>query len=249
MVIGLVVVVAGVATGLAVSGSSAPGPLPASAGLTENRPLPGPVLHAPLVDEHGRPTSLGAFAGHVVVLVPFLTSCQEVCPLTTAALLQAERSLARAGLTGRVSVVEVTLDPARDIPSRLAAYGALTGARWPLLTGTPATITAFWHELGIYAERVPEGSPPGIDWQTGKPYAYDVDHADGFFLLGRDLHERFLTLSAPDVRGAVLSRPLAAMLDAQGRQNEMHPAGGAWTVDELLQGIGWLTGRTVAKAA
>ena len=245
---GLVVAVAGVAAGLALSGSGAPGPLPASAGLTEDRPLPASVLHAPLVDEQGRPITLSAFAGHVVVLVPFLTSCQEVCPLTTAALLQTERSVARAGLAATVSVVEVSLDPGRDVPSRLAAYARLTGARWPLLTGTPAAITAFWHELGISAERVPEGSPPGIDWQTGKPYAYDVDHADGFFLLGRDLRERFLTLSAPDISGAVLPGPLAAMLDAQGRQNEVHPAGGAWTVDQLVQGIGWLTGRTVAKA-
>lgn len=243
------VAAAGVTAGLVLTGVGAPGPLPASAGITVDRPLPASVLQAPLVDEQGDPTTLAAYAGHVVVLVPFLTSCQEVCPLTTAALLEARRSADAAGLGRTVSIVEVSLDPARDVPSRLGAYASLTGARWPLLTGAPATVTAFWRALGIYAQKVPEGSPPGIDWQTGKPYTYDVDHTDGFFLLDRDLHERFLTLSAPDLRGAALPAPLAAMLDAQGRRNDMHPAGDAWTVDQLLQGIGWLAGRPVPKAA
>jgi protein SCO1/2 len=204
------------------------------------------VLGAPLEDQSGRATTLAAYAGRIVVLVPFLSSCQEVCPLTTAALLQAERSVEAAGIGRQVAVVEVSIDPERDVPSRLEDYARRTGARWTMLTGSPATLSAFWHALGIYAERVPEGDPPGIDWETGRPYTYDVDHTDGFFLLDRRLHERFLTLSQPDLRGATVPPALSAMLDAQGRRNLAHPGASAWTVSQLLQGVGWLAGRAVS---
>lgn len=243
---------AGAVAAAFVGGSLArhgPAPLPASAGITEDHLLPPSVLHAPLVDEQGRPTTLESLRGRIVVLVPFLTSCQEVCPLTTAALLEAERSLTRAHMSGRVAIVEVSLDPGRDVPSRLAAYAGLTGATWPLLTGTPAVLHEFWHALGVYVQQVPEAAPPGFDWQTGMPYTYDVDHTDGFFLLGTDLHERFLTVSAPDVRGATIPAALRAMLDAEGLDNLHHPKSSSWTVAQLLQGIGWLTGRAVPEAA
>lgn len=244
-----VVVVGGALVSWRVLGGGAPGPLPASAGITEDHSVPVSVRTAPLVDEQGRPTTLATFAGRIVVLVPFLTSCQEVCPLTTAALLRVQQSLAEAGVGRQVAIVEVTLDPERDTPSRLAAYGRLTGAHWSLVTGSPSTIDAFWHSLGVYAQRVPEGTPAGIDWQTGRPYTYDIDHSDGFFLLDPHQRERFLTLSAPDVRSTPLPPALRSMLDDQGRQNLLHPEATSWTVGQMLQGIGWLAGRSIPQAA
>ncbi len=239
-------VVAGAAlVGWQLSSGSAPGPLPASAGITEDRLLPASVLDAPLVDQHGRPTTVAAFTGRIVVLVPFLTSCQEVCPLTTSALLRVQRSLGTAGLAMRVAVVEVTVDPARDAPGRMAAYARLTGTSWTLLTGSTSTLDAFWHALGVFAQPVPEAAPPGLDWQTGRSYTYDVNHSDGFILIGPDRRERFVTSSAPDVRLIPVPRVLATMLNDQGRQNLRHPDGGSWTVTQMLQGIGWLAGRTL----
>ncbi|MHB8682049.1 MAG: SCO family protein [Acidimicrobiales bacterium] len=232
---------------LAVGGP--PGPPPASVGNAANMALPAAVLDAPLVDQQGRAAPLSSFAGHVVVLVPFLTACQEVCPLTTAALLEVRRSVASAGLAGRVDIVEVTVDPGRDVPSRLADYGRLTGATWPMLTSSPAVLQQFWKALGVYATPVPEGSPPGIDWQTGKPSTYDVDHSDGFFVLGPDLHERFATASAPDLQGHSISGPLTKMLDSQGIDNLRHPAAGSWTVAQALQAIGWVAGRSVSTGS
>ncbi|MHB8330088.1 MAG: SCO family protein, partial [Acidimicrobiales bacterium] len=192
--------VAGALGGLRLSDGGPP-PLPASVGITEDRALPPSVLGAPLVDEHGTPTSLAGFRGRIVVLTPFLTSCQETCPLTTGALLAMQRDVAAAGLARRVVFVEASVDPVRDVPSRLAAYARATGANWPLLTGTPVAMATLWHAFGVYYQQVPEGSPPGTDWQTGAPYAYDVDHSDGFVLLGPDLHERFVTAAAADLRG------------------------------------------------
>lgn len=247
MVIVVVLVVA-VVVGLLVTGSgSAPGPLPSRLGITENLAVPASVLDIPLVNQHGQTTSLGAFRGKIAVLTSFLTSCQETCPLTTGAFLDMQRDLAAAGLAGKVTFIEASVDPGRDVPSRLAAYARITGSTWPLLTGTPSNLAALWHYFGIYYEKVAEGKPPGIDWQTGKPYTYDVNHSDGFIVFDQKLHERFVTGAAPNLAGHKLPGSLQDMLDAQGFKNLFHPGRDSWTIPEGLQAIGWLAGRTIPQ--
>ena len=223
---------------------SAPGAAEFPRHLRE-RGRPAVVLRIPLVDEHGRATSLGAFRGKIVVLTSFLTSCQETCPLTTGAFLDMEHDLAAAGMAGQVVFIEASVDPGRDTPERLAAYARVTGARWPLLTGAAPNLASLWHYFGIYYQKVAEGSPPGIDWQTGKPYSYDVNHSDGFIVFDASLHERFVTGAAPDLGGRRLGKSLRHMLDAEGVANLDHPGHGSWTVPEGLQAIGWVAGRTI----
>jgi protein SCO1/2 len=241
----VVVVAAAVAGAVAAGGSTAPGPPPSSLGISENRPVPSSVLSIPLVNEHGQATSLGAFRGKVVVLTSFLTSCQETCPLTTGAFLDMQRDLDAAGLAGKVTFIEASVDPGRDSAERLSAYARLTGARWPLLTGTAANLAALWHYFGIYYQKVPEGNPPGIDWQTGKPYTYDVNHSDGFLVFNQNMDERFVTGAAPNLAGHKLQGSLQVLLDAQGFKNLFHPGRDSWTIAEGLQAIGWVVGRNI----
>ena len=215
----------------------------ASIGNVENRPVPPAIADLPLVDQSGRPTTLGQFGGRAVFLVPFLTSCQEECPITTGALLDMARAIARAGLAHHVAIVEVTVDPGRDSSPRLAAYARLTGSDWPLLTGTSATIARLWRYFGVYYERVAEGSPPGIDWETHQPYTYDVDHTDGFVLLDARLHERFVAGGMAKVAG--VPEPLRHLLDKEGEENLRHPGGGSWSVPDGLEAVGWVLGRAV----
>jgi protein SCO1/2 len=245
LLIGVVVVVIAALGFVATSGTHAPGPPPTSLGISENRPVSASVLHIPLVNEHGATTTLAAFRGKIVVLTSFLTSCQETCPLTTGAFLDMRRDLVAAGLAQNVVFIEASVDPGRDSPARLAAYARVTGAAWPLLTGTPSNLARLWHYFGIYYQKVAEGSPPGIDWQTGTPYTYDVNHSDGFLVFDTHLHERFVTGAAPDLGTAKLPGRLAAMLDAQGLKNLDHPGRGSWTIPEGLEAIGWVAGRTV----
>lgn len=207
--------------------------------------MPASVLRIPLVDQQGRTTSLGAYRGKIVVLTSFLTSCQETCPLTTGAFLDMRRDVAAAGMAQKVVFIEASVDPGRDVPTRLAAYARTTGATWPLLTGTPGNLKALWRYFGIYYQKVAEGSPPGIDWQTGRPYTYDVNHSDGFIVFDRTMHERFVTGAAPNLGGKGLQKSLAVMLDAQGFQNLRDPGRGSWTIADGLQAIGWVAGRTV----
>ena len=149
----------------------------------------------------------------------------------------------RDGLANEVVLAEATVDPQRDTPVRMAAYGNLTGSTWPLLTGSPETLRRLWRSFGIYYERVPEGSPPGIDWETHQPYTYDVDHSDGFILLDRRQRERFIAGGMVWV-GNIPTR-LRRLLDGQGRSNLHHPGGGAWTVSDGLRAIAWVLGKPV----
>jgi protein SCO1/2 len=174
-------------------------------------------------------------------LAPFLTSCQEECPITTAALLIVHRTISSERLSKKVAVVEVTVDPGRDTPQRMAAYARLTGSTWPMLTGSPTVLGALWHYFGIYYQKVPEGSPPGIDWETGRPYTYDVDHSDGFVLLNSDLHERFIAGGMTSI--GKIPENLQKLLDSEGKANLRNPGGGTWTVKDAVNAIHWALGR------
>ncbi|MGH9046503.1 MAG: SCO family protein [Acidimicrobiales bacterium] len=223
--------------------SASPTPPPASIGDAMNRTLPTSISELPLVDQAGRHVTLADFRGKVVFFAPFLTSCQEECPITTGALLSIKRTLAVDGLSTRVMIAEITVDPGRDTPSRLSAYARETGADLTYLTASSADVARLWHYFGIYYQKVPEGSPPGIDWQTHQPYTYDIDHSDGFVVLDAHLHERFI--AAGMVRVASIPRSLRSLLDRQGVSNLSHPGGGSWSVPEGLDAIGWVLGQPV----
>ena len=113
--------------------------------------------------------SLAALHGKVVVLAPFLSLCQDECPLITGAFISLQRDLRARRLAHRVVFVEATVDPGRDTVARLAAYQREFGANWDLWTGTPANVAAFWKPFGVEYQIVAEDSPPKIDWFTGTP--------------------------------------------------------------------------------
>jgi cytochrome oxidase Cu insertion factor (SCO1/SenC/PrrC family) len=205
--------------------------------------VPADVASLTLEDQQGRPVTLSQFAGRDVVLVPFLTSCQEECPITTAALLVMQRTLAKDGLAKKVVILEATVDPGRDTPARMAAYANLTGSDWPLLTGSPSAVATLWRHFGVYYQTVAESSPPGIDWQTHRPYTYDVDHSDGFILLDAQLHERFIAGGLTKI--GQIPQNLQKLLDSQGRTNLRKPGAGTWTVTDALNAIGWMLGRAI----
>jgi protein SCO1 len=224
----------------AASGADVGPPSP-SIGNAMNKPVPSAVASLPLENQAGQPVTLNQFRGRAVLLVPFLTSCQEECPITTAALLSVQRAIRSDGLSKKVAIVELTVDPGRDIPQRMTAYANLTGSNWPLLTGAPDTLAALWRYFGIYYQNVAEGSPPGIDWETGLPYTYDVNHSDGFVLLDTHLHERFI--AGGMTRIAKIPANLGKLLDSEGKENLSHPGGGTWTVNDAVNAIEWALGR------
>jgi protein SCO1/2 len=234
---------------LAACGSAAPAAPaapPADQGLELDRPTP---QQAALVDQTGRPVTLASLRGKVVVLAPFLTLCQDECPLITGAFISLQRDLRSAGLGPRVVFVEATVDPGRDSVPRLAAYQKEFGADWDLWTGTPAQVAAFWKPFGISYSIVPEEQPPKIDWYTGTPLTYDVLHTDGYILISADGRERFVDANAPNLSRTGLDPKLTSLLDDGGVHDLAHPEEPNWTVDDALASIGWILGRSVAPAS
>ncbi len=224
--------------------SGPPGPPPASSGTTETRTIPATISHEPLVDQDGRTVTLASFRGKTVMVVPFLTLCTDICPLTTGNLLQVEQSLGSAHAASKVQIIELSVDPGRDTPKRLAAYAHLTMATWELVTETPTVLSAIAHFFGFVYQRVAEDNPPSIDWMTGKPLTYDINHSDGYVLISPKGVQRYSTGAAPDFRGN-LNPTIHAFLDQEGLYHLAHPAKTAWTPADALTSLGWLLGQSI----
>jgi cytochrome oxidase Cu insertion factor (SCO1/SenC/PrrC family) len=226
---------------LAACGSSAPGAPPANEGLILNQPTPQTVA---LTNQQGQTVTLAGLRGKVVVLAPFLSLCQDECPLITGAFITLQRDLRAAGLASRVVFVEATVDPGRDSVARLAAYQKEFGADWDLWTGTPSAIAAFWKPFGVDYQIVSEEQPPKTDWWTGQPLTYDVDHTDGYILINQSGRERFVNASAPNEKGT-LNAKLRGLLNDGGLHDLQHPQGPNWTSADALGAIGWLLGTSI----
>ncbi len=236
------------ATLLAACGSADDPPAPpapsASQGIVENRSIP----NIPLVSSSGAPTSLRQYRGKDIVMAPFLSLCQDECPLVTGAFSALERNVRAAGLGSKVVFMEITVDPGRDTPARLVAYSKEFGADWVLATGTPANLDALWKFFGVSVQIVPEEQPAKIDWYTGTPLTYDVDHTDGYFLIDSSGHERFSDSNPPNLHGQ-LDPKLKGLLNAGGIKNLDDQSAPNWTLAEALSSLSWLVGHTIPSVA
>lgn len=205
-------------------------------------PVPAPLQAIPLRDQYGRRVTLASFSGRTVLLVPFLSLCQDVCPLTTGNLLQVQQSLDADDAGANVEIVELSVDPDRDTPERLLAYAKLTHATWELVTAPPGELSALAKFFGFSYQKVPEEKPPGTDWLTGKPLTYDVDHSDNYFVIDPSGIERVVQDAAPNFRG-ILNPNLYSFMSDLGRQHLAQPAQPNWTPADALKALSGSVGR------
>ena len=213
--------------------------LPPVTGTQTDQPVPD----VQLTDQHGDTVALSDLRGRVVVIYPFLTACHEVCPMTTGAFVQMSQAIHAAGLQDKVALWEVTVDPGRDTPQRLAAYADMVSADWTMLTGSAGNLDRFWSFFGVTHEKTDAGSPAPIDWYTHQPETYDVTHTPALIFVDAAGHERIVLLGTADL-GGQLDPALKAMLNDTGRQNLAHPDA-PWTVRQALDDIGALLGRRI----
>lgn len=151
---GLIFGVIGVA-GLAVlaivtHGSGHAGQLAASAQSNANLD-PGttltPLREAPdfkLVDESGQRVSLAQYRGKVVILSFIDDECQTICPLTTTAMLDAQRSLGAAGKDVVLLGVDANWRSTQiaDVLNYTDFHGM--GGHWHFLTGSLPQLNRVW---------------------------------------------------------------------------------------------------------
>jgi protein SCO1/2 len=110
-------------------------------------PLPKPRFT--LTDTSGRPFDfIAATKGYVTLLFFGYTYCPDQCPMHMANLSAALKKLP-AGTAGRVKLVFVTTDPARDTPQVLRQWLDVFDRRFIGLTGTEQAIVAVQRTAGI----------------------------------------------------------------------------------------------------
>jgi protein SCO1 len=165
--------------------------------------------------------------------------------LTTGNLRQVQQSLNLDNAASNVEIVELSVDPDRDTPHRLLAYAKLTHATWELVTERTSNLQALAQFFGFSYQKVPEDKPAGIDWLTGKPLTYDVDHSDNYFVIDPSGVERFVQDASPNFRG-LLNPKLYDFLSQTGRQHLAHPARPDWTPADALQALSVSVGRRLS---
>jgi protein SCO1/2 len=228
-----------VLTSCSSSSSDPPGPPQASSGVIQNRVIPASVSQIPLTDQHGQTVTLASQEGKTVMVVPFLTLCSDICPMTTGNLGQVEQALIHADAASKVAIVEISVDSGRDNVARLAAYAKITDATWYLTTETPDDLAALAKYFGFYYQQVPQDDPPAKDWLTGQPLTYDIDHSDGYALINPAGHEVFASDASPDFRGTLPAK-LKDFLSDQGVAHLHNPVQPSWTPSDALNALGWV---------
>jgi cytochrome oxidase Cu insertion factor (SCO1/SenC/PrrC family) len=211
-----------------------------------NEKIPANILATPLFDAAGKSFTLGSLAGRSVVLTNFLTSCHEICPMTTANMRDVGDAVAKAKANSRISVVELSVDAGRDSAPRLAAYQNLFGdTSWTLASGTEKNLNAIWTYFGAPATKNPYSAKDVTelprDWLTGKPDTYDMTHADLVVVIGPDSTWRWLDLGSPKSNGVIPGK-LKAYLSEDGLHNLAQPEEPTWTVSAVLSALKEITG-------
>ncbi|HEX4033163.1 MAG TPA: redoxin domain-containing protein [Solirubrobacteraceae bacterium] len=167
---------------------------------------PGTKLHgqAPnftLTDQFGRPQSLRALRGHVVILAFNDSQCTTVCPLTTAAMVEAKGLLGAAG--GSVDLVGINANPKATAVHWVRAYSQAHGMlhQWKFLTGSLAQLRGVWRAFHI-----------DVQIEAGQ-----IDHTAALYVIdGRGHYAKVyvtaMAYSSVDQQAQILAREVSALL-------------------------------------
>ena len=101
-----------------------------------------------LTDPQGQTRRLADFEGKVVIVFFGYTQCPDVCPTTLSSMREV---LGRLGdNAGRVQVIFVTLDPARDTAQVLAEYARAFHPSFIGLRGDETAIAAVARDFKVF---------------------------------------------------------------------------------------------------
>ncbi len=124
-----------------------------------------PAPEFALRDSGGAVVRLSDLRGKVIVVAFIYTSCTTTCPILSQQMASLQKRVRDDKvLRGRVMLLSVTVDPARDSAPVLASYASKLGANpaaWKFLRDSPEVLTPV---LGAYRE-----------WTRAAPDG-DLDH-------------------------------------------------------------------------
>ena len=95
--------------------STASGTAASGGGTYIDQAIGNLALSADLFDSEGKKFSLGSLNGKYLVIANFLTSCQEICPMTSANMRDIGDALFKAGLSNKIESIALSVDGNREI--------------------------------------------------------------------------------------------------------------------------------------
>jgi len=115
-----------------------------------------------LTDQAGKPFRLRASRDKVLLVSFVFTTCNGTCPATTHRMALVQAELQKRGLMkdGKVHLLSITLDPARDTPAVLRSYMRLydlDAAHWTFLTGPAPQVDNVHAQWGMWARPAANG--------------------------------------------------------------------------------------------
>lgn len=120
------------------------------------------------------PVSLPDYRGRVVLIYFGYTFCPDICP-TTLNDIQRALALLTPAEREKVSVLFVSLDPARDTPAHMKTYLAFFDPAWRGVTGTAEQLAEVAKRYGVtYVVQPPHGETSD----------YVVDHSAETYIVG-----------------------------------------------------------------
>ena len=132
-----------------------------------------------LQDQSGKPVNASSFRGQWDLVFFGFTNCPDVCPTTLQILANVKRQLLDSGSDDLPRIVLVSVDPERDTPELLGQYVDYFGNGNLGVTGELSEIRKLTAGLGIYFEKVPNGSGDDTD-------NYNVNHSAAVLLINPD---------------------------------------------------------------
>ncbi len=173
----------------------------------ESQPYEGTELSgiAPdfrLMDQHSNLISLSNFRGRIVVLTFMDSQCKDICPLTSAQLLQAYKRLNPSEVNRVVFLaVNVNAQANTEADVLLATQKWRLGEilSWHFLTGDSEDLESVWKDYGVAAE---------TDVESG-----EIMHTPGVFLIDPAMQKRWYISTPYSTEGnAGPALPLSELL-------------------------------------
>jgi len=156
--------------------------------LTAAPPILGTLPAFSLTDQRGQRFGTRELAGKVWVADFIFTACQEACPMLSERMKEVGQRTRNLGPD--FHLVSISVDPQRDTPEKLAAYGARYGANplaWSFLTGPADAIEAA--VVGGFKVGMGKEKQPGAE-NGGNGEFWQIFHGENLVLVDRQLQIR-----------------------------------------------------------
>jgi protein SCO1/2 len=136
------------------------------------------------INQDSAEVSHNTYTGKIFVADFFFTTCPSICPMLSAQMVRVQQELKNRGWNDRVWLLSHTVDPQRDTPEVLKAYGDQLGAdysNWNFVTGKADDIY-YQAEDGYMLTAFPSDTAQGGFFHTDKFSLIDANmHIRGYY--------------------------------------------------------------------